>query len=559
MAALVVLVSALPALFALPPLDRDESRFAQASSQMMETGDYVNIRYQSEPRDKKPVGIHWLQVAAVKAVSAVEKREIWAYRLPSLFGAMLAAAACAWGAAAFGGPRGGLFAGALLGATFILSSEAFIGKTDAVLCGATTLAMAALGRLYLKQIQGQPLDRPTKVLFWLGVSLGVIDKGPITPLVAGLAMLALAIADKRVRWLGKMSWGWGLLLVALIVGPWAIAITTATDGSFWTGAVNGDLAPKLAGGHETHGAPPGLHILLSPLLFFPGAALLPAALVAGWKRRTEPGVRFALAWLVPAWLVFEATPTKLVHYTLPLYGALAWLAAAALLRASETESGEQWIGQRAKWGGASLSVLAGVVFAALGLVGAVKYGVGGSAALWSLALVTAVFAISAGAVGAISLFTLKPWQGMAIALCLGVVTHMLVTGVLAPSLNLLWPSRSAARLLEARHLDPRNGVTPGPVSVVGYGEPSLVFGLGTGTEIDAPEDAADAISDGEPVLVEKRQDDAFRAALTAQKLAATPVGDAKGIDYSTGKPVDLILYRSDVPQPKDDRTEGQQP
>ena len=152
---------------------------------MMESGDYVNIRYQSEPRDKKPVGIHWLQVAAVKAVSSVEKREIWAYRLPSLLGAMLAAAACAWGAAAFWSPRGGLFAGSLLGATFILSSEAFIGKTDAVLCGATTLAMAALGRLYLTQIENRPLDRPTKVLFWLGIGVGVIDKGPIAPMVAG--------------------------------------------------------------------------------------------------------------------------------------------------------------------------------------------------------------------------------------------------------------------------------------------------------------------------------------------------------------------------------------
>ena len=559
LAALVVLAAALPALLALPPLDRDEARFAQASSQMMETGDYVNIRYQSEPRDKKPVGIHWLQVAAVTAVSSVERREIWAYRLPSLLGAMLAAAACAWGAAAFWGPRGGGFAGALLGATFILSSEAFIGKTDAVLCGATTLAMAALGRLYLMQIEERPLDRTTKVLFWLGIGIGVIDKGPITPMVAGLAMLALAIADRRFRWLGKMSWGWGLLLVALIVGPWAIAITTATDGTFWTGAVNGDLAPKLAGGHESHGAPPGLHLLLSPLLFFPGTALLPVALVSGWRRRAEPGVRFALAWLVPAWLVFEITPTKLVHYTLPLYGALAWLAAAALVQAGETETGEPGIGPRAKWGGAALSILSGLVFAAIAIVGMTKYGTGGGATLWALAILTAIFALGAGATGAVALFQQRPWRAMALALVLGIVTHMLVTGALAPSLDLLWPSRSAARLLEAKHLDPRNGVTPGPVAAVGYAEPSLVFALGTETELDTPEDAADAIADGEPALVERRQDTAFRAALVAQKLAATAVGDARGVDYSTGKPVDLILYRSDVPQPKDDSAQDQRP
>src|SRR4029077_5213393 len=88
-------------LFTLPPTDRDESRFAEASAQMLETGDFTTIMFQDEPRFKKPVGIYWLQAASVKLVSNVESRAIWAYRIPSLLGAMLAAFACAWGAAAF--------------------------------------------------------------------------------------------------------------------------------------------------------------------------------------------------------------------------------------------------------------------------------------------------------------------------------------------------------------------------------------------------------------------------------------------------------------------------
>src|SRR6516165_8370986 len=103
-----------------PPFDRDESRFAQATAQMLETRDFVVIRYQDEPRFKKPVGIHWLQAAAVTLTSDPEARSIWAYRIPSLLGAMLAAAACAWGAAAFFGETAGLFAGALLATTLLL-------------------------------------------------------------------------------------------------------------------------------------------------------------------------------------------------------------------------------------------------------------------------------------------------------------------------------------------------------------------------------------------------------------------------------------------------------
>ena len=104
-AALVAFLAGLPGLLAVPPLDRDESRFAQATAQMLESRDFVVIRYQDEPRFKKPVGIHWLQAASVSLLSSPEGRQIWAYRIPSLLGAMLAAAACTWGAAGFFGDR----------------------------------------------------------------------------------------------------------------------------------------------------------------------------------------------------------------------------------------------------------------------------------------------------------------------------------------------------------------------------------------------------------------------------------------------------------------------
>ncbi|MDP3298668.1 MAG: glycosyltransferase family 39 protein, partial [Phenylobacterium sp.] len=79
-AALLAMIAGLPGVFAMPPLDRDESRFVQATSQMLETGDYVSINYQDQSRDKKPVGIHWLQAISVAALSDVADRDIWAYR-----------------------------------------------------------------------------------------------------------------------------------------------------------------------------------------------------------------------------------------------------------------------------------------------------------------------------------------------------------------------------------------------------------------------------------------------------------------------------------------------
>ncbi|RYG17391.1 MAG: phospholipid carrier-dependent glycosyltransferase, partial [Caulobacteraceae bacterium] len=166
LAALVALFAGLPVLMLLPPLDRDESRYAQATSQMLESGDFVDIRFQDEPRWKKPVGIYWMQAVAVAATSKVENRDIQPYRIPSILGAMMAAAAIAWAGAAMFGQRAGFLAGAMLGATFLLSTEAGIAKTDAMLCGAVTLAMAALARIYLATKAGELPRRPHKLLFF---------------------------------------------------------------------------------------------------------------------------------------------------------------------------------------------------------------------------------------------------------------------------------------------------------------------------------------------------------------------------------------------------------
>src|ERR1700741_2406485 len=90
--ALVSLILFLPGFFQIPPVDRDEAYFAQATKQMIETGDYVDIRYQDDVRYRKPVGIFWAQAAVVNTAEALGWRNartaIWLYRLPSLLGAL---------------------------------------------------------------------------------------------------------------------------------------------------------------------------------------------------------------------------------------------------------------------------------------------------------------------------------------------------------------------------------------------------------------------------------------------------------------------------------------
>ena len=74
-------------------------------SRCWKRGEYVDIRFQDEVRYKKPVGIYWLQAAAVKAGEALgvpqARTTIWLYRLPSLFGAIGAVLLTYWAALAF--------------------------------------------------------------------------------------------------------------------------------------------------------------------------------------------------------------------------------------------------------------------------------------------------------------------------------------------------------------------------------------------------------------------------------------------------------------------------
>lgn len=117
------LLMTISGLAAMPPLDRDEPRFVQATKQMAETGDYVDIRFQERSRYQKPIGIYWLQSAAV-ALSGEEAAEaIWVYRLVSALGIAIAVVATAWTGANLFGANAGLAAGLVMAAIFATAFE----------------------------------------------------------------------------------------------------------------------------------------------------------------------------------------------------------------------------------------------------------------------------------------------------------------------------------------------------------------------------------------------------------------------------------------------------
>ncbi|HYF52782.1 MAG TPA: phospholipid carrier-dependent glycosyltransferase, partial [Salinarimonas sp.] len=201
---LVALACFLPGFASVQPLDRDEPRFAQASKQMLETGDFVDIRFQDEARHKKPVGIYWLQSATVAAAELAglpdARRTIAAYRVPSLAGALATVLLTYWAALAFAGRRVAFLSALMMASAAILVAEAHIAKTDAVLAACSVAAMGGLARAYLRRDLA-PVSAGTALGFWVAVALGILIKGPMIAMFAGLCALALSARERSGRWL----------------------------------------------------------------------------------------------------------------------------------------------------------------------------------------------------------------------------------------------------------------------------------------------------------------------------------------------------------------------
>lgn len=530
---LFVVVAWFPAAFVLPPLDRDESRFAEASRQMVDTGNYIDIRFARSARYKKPVGIYWLQAASAKLLGPSRESAIWTYRLPSLLGGFLSLLILYGLARSIAPPRTAILASLLLGSTLLLAAESSLATTDAALLACVTGVEAVLMRVYLFARGSKPPSALLVLGGWVALAMGVLLKGPIVVAVAGVSVLAISLVDRDWRWLKATRPAAGLALVVLIVAPWAVAIGFASHGAFYQQALGHDFAAKVLGGEESHGAPPGYYLALATMTFWPAILVLLPALGFAISNRSDPALRYLLAWSGASWLLFELVPTKLPHYVLPAYPALALLAA---LWASRNLSGTERTWMRIlRFVASAQFVLAALALAAACIV-LPRY-LGGNLS-WPIAAAdSAALALAAAATG------LMLCRRAEVATLAGISSalafYLLLAFGIASRLPALWLSPRAAQLVAA-HREPGDP----PVLLDGYVEPSLVFLLGANTRIESAGAAGAAgARSGGLVLVENRNRSSFLAGLHEAGASAASMGGISGFDYSTGRREFVMLYR----------------
>jgi 4-amino-4-deoxy-L-arabinose transferase-like glycosyltransferase len=230
--------------------------------------------------------------------------------------------------------------------------------------------------------------------------------------------------------------------------------------------------------------------------------------------------------------VLELVVTKLPHYVLPLYPAIAILIAGIvearmLSRNAWLKPGTFW------WFG--LPVILGIA----GIVAVI-------AIAHQLGLVAWAFA-GAAAVAGLMAWRLYEADGAELSLLRAIAAALLIAiasfGVVAPVLQPLFPSPALARILR------ESGCAQPVAAAVGYHEPSLVFLAGTPTRLTDAAGAADFLAGGDCrfALVEARQEREFavEAEAIGLRYAAGPRLD--GINISNGQSITIAVFRSESP------------
>jgi 4-amino-4-deoxy-L-arabinose transferase-like glycosyltransferase len=529
------LLAFLPGVFQIPPIDRDEPHFAQKAKQMLETGDYVDLRFQDEAHYTKPVGMYWLQAATVKTAEAFgvpdARLTIWLYRLPSLFGAAGAVLATYWCALAFVGRRSAALAALMMAGSILIGAEARLARADAMLLFTVVTAMSVLARAYLFS-RDDKIARPGWALltvFWTALAAGILVKGLVIVMIVGLTGLTLSIIDRSLRWIQALRPLYGVVWLGVLVLPWFIAIYARTGNAFLLDSVVHDTLGKIANSQESHGGPPGYYLVLFFATFFPGCILAGLAAPAVWAKRREAPVRFLLAWLVPSWLVFELSVTKLPHYVMPLYPAIAILTAGAV--EAKLLYRRRWLKSQVIWW-----FLAPVLLSITAVAGAIAIDRDLVLSAWPF--------FAAAIVCGFLAWQLYDDEGAERALMRATAATVLLSigiySMILPRLGPLFPSVALAGVLR------ESGCTHPVAASAGYGEPSLVFLAGTETRFTDASAAADFLHEGDCrfAFIETHQEPAFAQRAEALGLRYERGPRVEAFNFSKGQPITIAVFRS---------------
>lgn len=323
----------------LPLMDRDEPRFAEASREMLESGNWLVPHLNGQYRFDKPPLIYWLQAGCISLLGASEL----AVRLPSVICATLTAGLLALWGRRLAGDRAGMTAALVWMACPQAFVHAHLAVADMAMVFFFTLSIWSGWELH--QARGD--RRAVARWFWIffgSLALGFLAKGPVAWLAAlpamflGFGRSGDSSSTPRSALSRPRLWVLGGLLTLGLVAVWGIPALMATRGEYFQVGIGKHVVARSVGVMEGHGLR-GLKGYLGSLPFYALTLMIgflpwsPWLLTWAWKRRStgplSPIERYLAAGVVGVFVVFTLIRTKLPHYTLPAFPLIAlWLGQA---------------------------------------------------------------------------------------------------------------------------------------------------------------------------------------------------------------------------------------
>jgi 4-amino-4-deoxy-L-arabinose transferase-like glycosyltransferase len=323
--------------WSLPLIDRDEPRFAEASREMIQRGDYIVPYFNDQLRLDKPPLTYWAQTVSYRIFGQND----FAARFPAAVAAALLAVTIPVRGLRIGGERVGWRAAIIFTLclqTFIHAKAAVADMWLALFVSTAHWSGLELLRDGLIQSEHRKSDPQYPIsiwwfIFYISLALGFLAKGPIAwvPLLTVASTIFYAPNLQLGR---RFKFIRGIALMLAIIAAWGIPALIQTHGEFLRIGIGRHVIGRSLGAMEGHGWNSlGGYLLLLPFYFvtvfvsfFPWSIKLPALLKRLWRERDNID-RYLLSGVAIIFIIFSLIKTKLPHYTLPAFGLLALLLA----------------------------------------------------------------------------------------------------------------------------------------------------------------------------------------------------------------------------------------
>jgi 4-amino-4-deoxy-L-arabinose transferase-like glycosyltransferase len=535
---LLVFICFFSSLNTIPPLDRDESRYIQATVQMIESKDFINIKFLDSPRLKKPPGIYWLQAVSAtiaKNIFFLENAPLWSYRLPSA----IAASITVWltfllGKLLFGRIQG-FMAALLLVSSPLIFIESHIAKTDSVLMACCLFITYILSRIIFDN-KFKDLSSSTYIIFsaWLVMGFAFLIKGPLIILFMFFTTIFFRIFSS-INFIKDTKIISGFILFLIISLPWFMIINLGTSSDAFLDSIKKDMLLKMISAQESHGAPPGTFFLSSIIAAWPIFLFIIPTCIWSYKNKNDKAVLFLLCSIFPAWVFFELMPTKLLHYILPLLPCFAILTSAMIF----SSNSRRVLSSLDKFYIKFISILPalGGVFISMGVLFLAKiYGEGFTISVLAIAIIYLLGTI----LSAYLLFNRNYINALSTVVCVNLIALNIIFIALPSQLNKVWVTEKIYEYIQEKNID-------SSFALLGYSEPSLIYRLGSDTKIlTSNEEAINFFLKNEfkYLIIEDDYLDEFKIMANQKQLSIKIIGKKlTGFNYSKGKLINITLIK----------------